>query len=1141
MANGKILLVEDESIEALDIKSTLESFGYEVPAVVSTGEEAVKKALEIMPDLILMDIILKGEIDGIDAASQIKSHNIPVIFLTAHSEDTTIKRAKFAEPYGYLLKPFDVIELKYAIELAIYKNKMENELKKSEKQFRDLYNSMSEGLAVHRLIYDNDHQPVNYEILNINSVFEKILDIKKEDVVGKNATEAYNTEEPPYLDVYANVVRSRTPTKFETYFPPMDKFFSISVFSPSPGLFATVFEDITEEKRTKNALEKSEEKYRNLFETMALGVVYQDASGEIISANPAAEEILGLTLDEMMGRTSTDPRWRGIKEDGSDMPGNEHPSMLALKTGKKVNNAVMGVFDPKRGENRWIKINAIPQFKNGEIKPYQVFTTFEDITDSKKAENREKLLSEQRQIALDAANMGWWHYDPITQISTYDEGYKKIFGVSGSKRPNEEILKLLHPDDIPSVWEKVEAALDPVNTRPYAAEYRIFRGNDIRWIQAYGMGKFEGQGKEKHATGLVGTVQDITERKQMEDELQLSQEKYRNALDNMMEGCQIINHDWEYIYVNDSAARHGNVKKEELLGHTMMEKYPGIEDTEMFARLKRAMEERLSCHLDNYFIYPDGTGRWFELSIFPVPEGIFILSYDVTERKKIENELKNSNEWLSFVQKAAKTGFWDWDMKTEKLIWSPEFYELFGLKPDSEPSFDTWLEILHPDDRENAMEMIKKAIDNKIFLENEYRLIRPDGVELWIRALGSTYYDDYGEPTRMSGICFDITDNKKREENRRELEERYHSLFDRMLNGLAYCKMIYKDGNPIDFVYIDVNKSFESLTGLTDVIGKKVSEVIPNIRESDPELLEIYGRVARSGQPETFEMYVNSLKMWFSVSVYSSRKEYFVAVFDVITDRKNAEIMLQKRREDLEKAVEELTRSNKDLEQFAYISSHDLQEPLRSVSGFLQLLVRRYGEQLDPKAQEYIDISVGGVKRMQVMIEDLLDFSRVTTRGKEFRLIKTNEIVENVILDLKSSIDKNSAVISCEQLPDILADGSQIYQVFQNLINNAIKFRSEKSPVIKISAEENDSEWIFAVEDNGIGIAPKFQNEIFEVFKRLHPRRKYSGTGIGLAIVRRVVERHGGRVWVDSNVDEGSTFYFTISKKNLHTTAKKQV
>jgi len=226
--------------------------------------------------------------------------------------------------------------------------------------------------------------------------------------------------------------------------------------------------------------------------------------------------------------------------------------------------------------------------------------------------------------------------------------------------------------------------------------------------------------------------------------------------------------------------------------------------------------------------------------------------------------------------------------------------------------------------------------------------------------------------------------------------------------------------------------------------------------------------------------------------------------------------------------LDELNRSNAELEQFAYVSSHDLQEPLRMVASYLQLLQMDYKGKLDGEADEYINFAVDGSIRMQHLIDDLLEFSRVTTQAREFEPIDCELVYKQVLPNLETSIKENEAIITHDKLPEVMADSTQLTQVFQNLISNAIKFRSEKTPKIHISSRKEDDQWIFSVTDNGIGIDPKHSDRIFEVFKRLHKRREYPGTGIGLSICKKIIERHEGRIWVKSKPGNGSTFYFTL-------------
>ncbi len=232
--------------------------------------------------------------------------------------------------------------------------------------------------------------------------------------------------------------------------------------------------------------------------------------------------------------------------------------------------------------------------------------------------------------------------------------------------------------------------------------------------------------------------------------------------------------------------------------------------------------------------------------------------------------------------------------------------------------------------------------------------------------------------------------------------------------------------------------------------------------------------------------------------------------------------------ENLQRTAEELSRSNRDLEQFAYVASHDLQEPLRAVSGYIQLLQQRYSDRLDEKASQYITGAVDGAARMQRLIIDLLAFSRVGTRERTLEWTDMSKVLESTLENLKVGIREAGALITNDPLPKLNVDPTQMAQLFQNLIGNAIKFRSNRTPEIHIGAAKRPKTWLFSIKDNGIGIDPQYAERIFMIFQRLHTRRKYAGTGIGLAICKKIVERHGGKIWVESIPEKGSTFYFTL-------------
>jgi light-regulated signal transduction histidine kinase (bacteriophytochrome) len=233
--------------------------------------------------------------------------------------------------------------------------------------------------------------------------------------------------------------------------------------------------------------------------------------------------------------------------------------------------------------------------------------------------------------------------------------------------------------------------------------------------------------------------------------------------------------------------------------------------------------------------------------------------------------------------------------------------------------------------------------------------------------------------------------------------------------------------------------------------------------------------------------------------------------------------------ETLQRLNESLERSNIELQRFAYIASHDLQTPMRSIAGFMQLLQASYADKLDHRANEWIDRVVSSTKHLQTLVQDLLAYSRVDSQASPFGFISMSEVFDRVVALIETSITESQAEISHDILPDIMGDHSQLVQLMQNLICNAILYRGKEPPRVHISATPNGSEWLFAVRDNGIGIDARHQQRIFEIFQRLHDQQEYPGTGIGLAVCRRIVHRHGGKIWVESEPDKGSTFYFSIA------------
>jgi PAS domain S-box-containing protein len=717
-----------------------------------------------------------------------------------------------------------------------------------------------------------------------------------------------------------------------------------------------------------------------------------------------------------------------------------------------------------------------------------------------------------------------------------NKAWEELFGLSRAGFLGKQVRDL-YPQN-PEIAEKHAIKDRELWERPGSQSYEIpiVTPDGRRRDTVYYKATFPG--------GLVGAIFDITARKRAEAALRESEERFRAVVDSANEGMLVYDRDFTIIAGNHAAERIIGLKLEEMIGRggftsllpcvnehgaplaqderpTRITVRTGQPQTGRIIGIRRPGGALTWLSVNTAFLRrtSDGSGQ-------PTAHyGLVSTITDITAQHGAEERLRESEARFRRTFELAGSGMAHIGLDRRFIRVNRRLCEILGY-PEDELLALTGRQISHPDDLDVINEQRPKLYAGEIdAVRLEKRYVRKDGSIVWVAFTMTVERDAAGKPLYEIAVYDDITAQLDAQLRLRESEARFRQTFELAASGICHV---------IDGRFVKVNRALCEILGYSEreLLGKSVKEV------SHPEDRDVTdaGRARiRKGEIESarFEKrYVrgdNGAVVWADIAIALVRDvfgvpQYEVAIFDDITERKQQEAALRA-------AHEELKRSNAELEQFAYVASHDLQEPLRMVASYTQLLERRYEASFDRDAREFMAYIVDGASRMKQLIEDLLAYSRVGTKGQDFQPVAAQAALRRALFNLRTAIEESGAAVTYDALPTVRADEAQLAQLLQNLIGNALKFRSASVPRIHVSCAEEERDFHFQVRDNGIGIEPQYYERIFMVFQRLHNKGEYPGTGIGLAICKKVVERHGGRIWVESRADEGSSFHFTLPKE----------
>ncbi|MCE1198529.1 MAG: PAS domain S-box protein [Marinilabiliales bacterium] len=634
-------------------------------------------------------------------------------------------------------------------------------------------------------------------------------------------------------------------------------------------------------------------------------------------------------------------------------------------------------------------------------------------------------------------------------------------------------------------------------------------------------------------TLVYSHINDITEQKIAREIIRKNDERYRNTLDQMIEGCQIIGFDWNYLYLNRAAEIHNKRPNDELMGRKYMDMWPGIESTRVFQLIKQSLEERTSSHFENEFVFPDGSIDWFDLSIQPVPEGVFILSINITERKLQEKQLYESEFRFNNLYESGPFGMVmaDADFRFKKV--NDAFCNILGYSEEELQQL-RFTDVTHPDEIGKDLPNVRRLINREITVyKTEKRYIRKDGQIIWGSLTLTSTYDNEGHFLYNLGIVEDITPRKQAEE-----------LLKNSKKLLAETELIGKVGgwefniDTFQQTWTDeVYRIHEVDLDFKQDINAGINFYAPTSR---PIIEDAVQRVIGLGEPFDLELEIitakGNLRKVHTIGKPDLENRRVYGFFQDITERKKAEEEIKKLNETLEQRVEDRTlqlrQSNQELEAFSYSVSHDLRAPLRHVIGFSEKLESRLKTMEDPEVNRLTGKIKASAAKMSLLIDELLSYSRYGSTDLTLIPLSLDSMIDEIIREANDLIKGRNIEWNIQPLPSVTADPTLIRLVWQNLILNAIKFTSKKEhATIEIGCQQtSQKEIVFFVKDNGAGFRMSYADKLFGVFQRLHSTEEFEGTGIGLATVRRIINRHNGSVWAEGVENEGATLYFTLPR-----------
>lgn len=1056
-------------------------------------------------------------------------------------------------PEGSGIEELKIENERLRLELEKISAERTDALNESEQRYNSLFNNTTMGIVHCKIITDNKGIPVDYQIVSANDAYTAITGLKKEVIEGRTATEIFPFIEKysfDYIGQYGKIALEGGELNLERYSETLGLWLSIYVYSSKKGEFTAMFTDISKRKQAEEDANARNTEIEAILSCIADGVVVYDKEGHITQSNAAADRILHiqkedkkLTLNERVPK-----RYRVFTEDGRLLETNEMPAYRAsVKAETTSNELLMIEID---GEPKWINMSAAPLIVSGIHKGGII--SLSDVTIRKQTEENMRSSEQRMKGIFNDVAIGIIEVDHQNRIISVNKRACRMLGYSDEELSGKSITEI--------TWHEDRKLTDEKNARLNQGEYDIFdyekryikKDGTLLWVHVTVSAVRNLKGQHINS---IGTFEDISERRKVEEE-------HRKAVDALKRNETILKQAgimanlgaWETEFIHPD-----NFSKNPLHWSDQVFRIFGFNPgsvpitTELFYdhvhpddrkavrdALARAILDKKPYTIEHRILRDDGIERKVvehaEVSYDMSGEPIRIIGavQDITERKleeeRLHEALKQAEEGrniLTALMENIPVGLSIAETPDAKIRmisrYGMELLDITADKLDELPSPGHLLlyGAFHADGitpaRADELPLTRAIRNGEVIKNEEWIVKRKNGDMVPILCNAAPVLDKRGEI--VGGVLGwqDIAERRRALKALEESEEKFRSLFENITEGVAIHEIIYKKGKPADYRILDINPAFTEHTGISKEEAKG-SFATKLYNAATPPYLVEYSEVAITGKPLRFDTFYPPMNRHFTISVISPKKNQFATVFEDVTEQKKNE--------------NEIKQKNEELTRFIYTVSHDLKSPLVTIKSFTSYL-REDIENQDKEAQgkdlNYIE---NAADKMGNLLDELLELSRIGRKEQPKTKITLKSVAQSAIDLVAGRIARQKVKIKFTG-PPVLLHGHQqrLIQLYQNLIDNAVKFMGdEPAPLVEIGSfidKERNKEVVLFVRDNGIGIDPRYHHKLFGLFEKMD--NKTEGTGIGLALIKRITEVHGGTIWFESGgPGKGTTFYFTL-------------